>query len=97
MWDDVAYVTATVVDADGVLVPSASDLITFKVSGPGFITAVENGDNASHEPFQASQRKAYQGRCFALVKVSARSGRVTITASASGLGGASIAMSAAVP
>ena len=88
-WDDVVNVTATVVDANGVLIPNASDLIAFKVSGPGVIAAVDSGNNASHEPFQASERKAYQGRCFAMIKASGAKGRITLTASAPGLKGSS--------
>jgi beta-galactosidase len=84
-WDDVIYVTATVVDANGVLVPTASDQISFKVTGPGVVAAVDSGDNRSHEPFQASERKAYQGRCFAMIKASAPQGQITLTASAPGL------------
>ena len=84
-WDDVVYVTATVVDENGVLVPSAGDLITFKISGPGVVAAVDSGNNNSHEQFQAMERKAYQGRCFALLKAKAAAGRITLEASASGL------------
>lgn len=90
VWDDVLYVEATVVDAGGVVVPSASDLITFKVTGPGRVVAVDSGDNASHEPFQASERRAYQGRCFALLKSDAPRGRLTLTATAAGLAPASV-------
>ncbi len=92
-WDDVVYVTATVVDANGVLIPTASDLITFSVAGPGVVAAVDSGDNRSHEPFQASQRRAYQGRCFAMIKARAR-GRITLNASASGLSRGSISIAA---
>jgi beta-galactosidase len=67
-WDNVAFVKATVVDANGVTVPRAKDLIRFSISGPGVIAAVDNGDNASIEPFQASERSVYQGVCFAMVK-----------------------------
>jgi beta-galactosidase len=94
VWDDVVYVTATVVDENGVLVPNAGDLITFKTSGPGVVAAVESGDNSSHEPFQASERRAYQGRCFAIIKARAASGRITIEASASGLKSNSITINA---
>jgi beta-galactosidase len=86
-WDDVVYVEALVVDADGVVVPTASDLITFKAAGPGRVVAVDSGDNASHEPFQASQRRAHQGRCFAVLKADKSKGRITVTASAPGLAG----------
>jgi beta-galactosidase len=89
-WDDVAFVTATVMDAKGVMIPNASDLITFKITGPGVVAAVDSADNSSHEPFQASERRAYQGRCVAVLKATAPSGKITLTASALGLGSASI-------
>ncbi|MGC9969232.1 MAG: glycoside hydrolase family 2 TIM barrel-domain containing protein [Bryobacteraceae bacterium] len=91
-WDDLSYVTATVVDENGVLVPSAGDPIQFKLAGPGVIAAVDSADNASHEPFQASERRAYQGRCFAIVKATAAAGRITLAASSPGLVPAEIAI-----
>ena len=97
VWDDVAYVTATVVDADGRVVPDAADLITFSVSGPGRVVAVDSGDNSSHEPFQAAGRRAYQGRCFALIRAGATSGRINVTASAPGLAGGSVSIAASRP
>jgi beta-galactosidase len=91
-WDDAVYVKATVVDAKGILIPTAADLITFKLTGPGVIAAVDSGNNASHEPFPASERKAYQGRCFAMIKASGTKGRITLSASALGLKGSSISI-----
>ncbi|HEX8142504.1 MAG TPA: glycoside hydrolase family 2 TIM barrel-domain containing protein [Pyrinomonadaceae bacterium] len=96
VWDDVVYVAARVLDASGVLVPGASDLITFKATGPGRIVAVDSADNNSHEPFQASERKAYQGLAFAMLKANAPRGRITLTASAPGLTGGSITINAVV-
>ncbi|HWS89656.1 MAG TPA: glycoside hydrolase family 2 TIM barrel-domain containing protein [Pyrinomonadaceae bacterium] len=93
-WDDVVYVEALVVDANGRIVPSASDLITFKASGPGRVVAVDSGDNASHEPFQATERRAYQGRCFAVLKADRPRGRITVTASAPGLAGGTVTVKA---
>ena len=84
-WDGVAFVRATVVDRHGIKVPSAGNLIRFKISGPGVIAAVDNADNASHEPFQASERHAFEGECVAFVKASAASGRIVVTASSPGL------------
>jgi beta-galactosidase len=88
-FDDVAYVTATVVDADGVMVPDAAQLISFQLKGPGMIAAVDSADNSSHEPFQSSERKAYQGWCIAIVKARA-AGAITLSASAPGLSGSAI-------
>jgi beta-galactosidase len=88
-WDDSVYVTASVVDENGVLVPGADHLVTFKTTGPGVIAAVDNADNASHEPFQASERHAFQGQCLAIVKASG-AGRVAVTASSPGLASATV-------
>ena len=91
-WDAVSFVTATVVDEKGLVVPGANDLISFKITGPGVIAAVDNADNSSHEPFQASERRAFQGRCVAILKSTASSGKITLTATAPGLGSNAVAL-----
>jgi len=95
-WDDVAFVTATITDQNGIPVPGASDLISFRITGPGVIAAVDSGDNASVEPFQASARRAYQGRCYAMIKAGAARGKITLAASAPGLTGSSITIETVV-
>lgn len=94
-WDDVAFVTATIADQNGIAAPAASDSVSFRIAGPGFIAAVDSGDNSSVEPFQASERHAYQGRCYAIIKARAAHGKITVSASAPGLTGASIAIETA--
>ena len=89
-WNDVSYVTASVVDQNGIVVPGATNLISFQISGPGVIAAVDSADNSSHEPFQAAERRAYQGQCFALIKATAASGAIEIAASSPGLASAPI-------
>ena len=83
-FDNVAIVRAKITDADGVEIPRAKDLILFKVSGPGIIAAVDNGDNTSHELFQADSRSAFQGKCAAFLRATA-AGEIHIAASAAGL------------
>jgi len=83
-WDDVAIVHATVVDAKGIPVPRASDLISFSVSGPGVIAATDNGSNEAQEMFQNSERRAYLGECVAYVKAS-NAGKIEVSAKAEGL------------
>jgi len=63
--DDVAYVTARVVDDHDVAVPSASQSIAFSLSGPGAIAAL------SHEPFQRTARSAWEGECLAVIRATA--------------------------
>jgi beta-galactosidase len=84
-WNDVAFVTATITDQNGIQIPGASDLVSFKLFGPGVIAAVDSGDNSSAEPFQASSRRAYQGRCYAMIKARAMQGAINVSASAPGL------------
>jgi beta-galactosidase len=50
--EDVSVITVQVNDAQGRFVPTASNEITFELSGPGRIIGVGNGDPASHEPDQ---------------------------------------------
>jgi beta-galactosidase len=86
----VAYVTATVVDDKGVPVPNAAAKIAFAVSGPGVLVAVDNADASSVEPFQASERTVYDGRCIAILRASAAGGQIAVKASAAGLTAGSI-------
>jgi beta-galactosidase len=97
VWDDVACVTAEVVDEHGVLVPDADPLITFTLAGPGSIVAVDNADNSSHEPFAASRRHAFQGRCVARVKAAGAKGGITVTASAPDLQSGSLTLETMSP
>jgi beta-galactosidase len=94
-WDDIAYVRATVVDADGVRNPDASDLISFKITGPGTVVAVDNGALADHDPFQATQRHAYQGTCVAIIRATADTGEIVVTAWAAGLADGTVKITAA--
>jgi beta-galactosidase len=84
-WDDIAIVKATLLDAEGNVCPNADNLIKFAVSGAGMIQAVDNGNIISHEAYQASERKAFQGSCIALVKATAATGTITLKASVPGL------------
>lgn len=93
-WDDVVFVRATVVDENGTIVPNASDMIEFSASGPGVIAAVDSADNADHDPFQATRRKAFNGRCFAYIKASQGSGKITITAKSGNLSSNMLTISA---
>jgi beta-galactosidase len=88
---DLAFVTVTIADKDGLLVPRTHNPVKFTVSGPGELVAVGNGDAASHEPFIALQRKAFNGLCLAIVRAkSGQAGAIKLTAQADGLRSAEI-------
>ncbi len=93
-WNDVSFVTVSAVDANGVPCPWADALVTFTVDGAGVIAAVDNGDRADPAPYQATERKLFQGQCVALIKAGAGTGAITVTASTPGLPPASISIEA---
>jgi beta-galactosidase len=89
---DVAHLTVRILDAEGHLVPTADSPITFEVEGEGHIIGVDNGDPASHESFQVSHRKAFNGLCLAIVRATKTPNTIQVTASAPGMAAASIAI-----
>lgn len=84
-FDDLAFVRARVVDAKGVVVPSAQDAITFQVSGAGAFVAADNAAPTDHTAFASPTRKAWQGKAAALVRGSGEGASLTVTATAPGL------------
>lgn len=93
-WDDVVYVTATITDENGIALSNADEKIDFEIEGAGVIAAVDNGDLASVEPYQAKSRRTYEGRCIALIKASANEGRIIVKANAENLKGGSVIINA---
>ncbi|KAK2611504.1 hypothetical protein N8I77_004838 [Diaporthe amygdali] len=81
---DLSFITATVVDGSGDVVPYANSSISFKVEGPSEIVATDNGDPADFTPFPSLERKAYSGLALAIVR-STGPGKITITAASEGL------------
>ncbi|HEY4249284.1 MAG TPA: beta-galactosidase GalA [Lacunisphaera sp.] len=50
--EDVSVISVKVADAQGRIVPTADNNVTFTLEGPGQIIGVGNGDPVSHEPDQ---------------------------------------------
>jgi beta-galactosidase len=90
---DVAIFKVEVLDTKGRPVPRADDLVVFEVAGPGQVIGVGNGNPTSHELDVASQRKAFNGLCQAIVRTRRGSaGEVRVTASAKGLKGQTVVL-----
>jgi beta-galactosidase len=88
-WNDIAYITATLVDANNTVIPDSATVIHFATTGPGKIIAVDNGNLLDHDPFQAptpeKDRKLYDGHAIAILRATASSGTITLTAITKGL------------
>jgi beta-galactosidase len=88
---DLSFVTVSVTDAKGLVVPRAKNRIHFEVFGPGEIVAVDNGDPTSHESFQSKERPAFNGLCLVVLRTKAGApGRVTLWAYSEGLKSGSV-------
>jgi beta-galactosidase len=92
--EDLTVVYASIRDAQGLVVPTASNQVAFTVSGPATVAGVGNGDPASHEPDRASQRYAFNGWCMALVGSTNAAGSITLTATSPGLAPATLNLQA---
>jgi len=85
---DLSFITVTVVDAQGNIVPYAENLVRFTISGPGAIAGVDNGDATSLDPFQANFRRAYHGKALLIVRSAGKPGSFTVGATSERLDGA---------
>jgi hypothetical protein len=83
--EDLTVVYVSVLDSQGFVVPNASNLVTFAVTGAGYVAGVGNGDPSSHAPDRAAQRLAFNGWCMALVAATNSAGGLTLTATSPGL------------
>lgn len=93
--EDLTVAYASILDAQGRVVPTASNQITFAVQSPGYVAGVGNGNPSSHEPDRASQRYAFNGWCMALLGATNSSGSITLTATSPGLTPATLNFQAA--
>lgn len=87
---DLSFITVRILDEAGNVVPNADNLVDFEVEGNGFIAGVDNGFQASIEPFKASFRKAFHGLCLAILQSTEKAGSIRLTAKSSGLASAVI-------
>ncbi len=97
---DVSVVTVAVLDAQGLLVPVASNEIRFALTGPGRIIGVGNGDPSCHEPDQYLaapgkqpwKRSVFNGLAQIIVQAGKAAGMLELQAEAKGLRGCATAI-----
>jgi beta-galactosidase len=78
---DLAFVTVSLVDAAGAMVPGAANPVRFTVSGPGTIAAVGNGDPTDHGSFRSDRTRAFHGRCMLVIQSrKGKAGAIRVTA-----------------
>ena len=76
---DLAFVTVSLVDKNGTLIPDATDQLDFEVSGAGTFKAVCNGDATSLEVFTEPTMKLFAGQLVVVCRAGKQKGQLTLS------------------
>jgi beta-galactosidase len=79
--DDLSFITATIVDKNGLPCPTANNRLKFQVEGEGNYKAACNGDATSLEPFHLPTMKAFNGKLVVLIQSTENKGEINLTVS----------------
>jgi beta-galactosidase len=82
---DLCFIAVQIVDGAGIVHPTAENLVTFRVEGPGALLAVGNANPISMENYAGDRRSAFHGRCLAVVGSTGGSGDIRLRAESAGL------------
>ena len=82
---DLSFVTVSVVDKNGIECPTATNQLTFKVTGTGNFKAVCNGDATSLELFHLPTMKLFSGKLVVLVQADTKKGKIELQVKGKGL------------
>ena len=85
--EDVAILRVEALDKEGRPVPTASNLIGFKVSGDGVLIGVGNGDPNCQESDKEPKRSLFNGLAQAIVQSTRQAGEIHIEAVKDGWNG----------
>ena len=78
--EDVAVLRVEVLDKEGRAVPTADDLIHFKITGEGVLLGVGNGDPNCQESDKEPKRSLFNGLAQLIVQASPTPGTITVEA-----------------
>jgi beta-galactosidase len=77
---DIAIIRVEVLDSAGRHVPTADNLINFRISGPGGLLGVGNGDPNSQESDKEPRRSLFNGLAQLIVRGTQAPGAIQIEA-----------------
>ncbi|WP_394466056.1 glycoside hydrolase family 2 TIM barrel-domain containing protein [Mariniflexile sp. HNIBRBA6329] len=86
---ELQYVKVYAIDSKGRKVPTATGEVTFDVSGPVHIIAVDNGNHSSNDLFDGNKKDLHYGFAMAILRAGQTAGKVKIKVSTPGLKAAS--------
>lgn len=90
--EDMTMIAVDIIDAQGHVVPTADNKVSFTVTGAAHIAGVGNGDPSCHEPDKAASRSAFNGHCLVIVGAGETPGSIHLIASSPGLKAAALSL-----
>ena len=75
---DLSFITVSLADEEGTLIPDGDDPLTFSVTGNGVFQAVCNGDATSLESFTQPTMRLFHGQLVVIVRSTATPGIITL-------------------
>jgi len=90
--EDLAFVTVEITDAAGNPVPDATNMVHFKLTGPGELAAAGSGTPDVMESFRQPQHTAWHGCALAILRPLGTAGKMTLRAEADGLSAGEVAV-----
>ncbi len=76
--NDLAFITVSLIDKNGTLLPDADDDLQFSVEGAGSFRGVCNGDATSLQVMTEPQMKLFHGQLVVVVQASETAGDITL-------------------
>lgn len=92
--EDLAFVTVSVVDENGIPCPTATNQLQFEVNGAGTYRAACNGDATSLELFHKPTMKLFSGKLVVVVQSTKETGDIELTVTGDGLKEAKVKLKA---
>ncbi len=87
-----AFISVDVVDAEGRVVPTSDEELTFSVAGNAVLLAAGNADVKDEDPYFDNRHHAWQGHALAVIRNNGRKGQATLTVMAAHLPAAQIVL-----
>lgn len=82
---ELAFLTVGAVDADGRPVENASNKVTVRVTGPGRLMGLDNGDSTDREEYKCDARRLFSGKLLAVVAGTGAPGTIEVEVTSPGL------------
>ena len=87
---DLAYVTVSVTDSEGRIVPNATNNVKFEVTGGGELAAVDNGSSPDWQSYRDDNRDAWAGQLVGIVRADKSGEPITVKVTSDNLEGATV-------